>query len=201
MEAVEEHRLLRNGRDLSDRVAERIEARLETAPDCLEDRLLMIGYWGHITLDRIYSDRQAAESRLARQEAHVLWLIANHPSIELGDGLFGLPVPCTPASAAAWRAAILAHPTDAQVLWNAALAILFLDHVTSARSADELIELFTRIARLAPSRVPRITSLCADRLGLFEKRAESDRALARCALALALEVFPSVSDDELRAIT
>jgi len=78
----EEHRLIRNGRDLSDRVAQRIEARLQHAPDSLEDRLLLIGYWGRVPTELLFTDRDAAMARVAKEEPHVLWLIANHPSIE-----------------------------------------------------------------------------------------------------------------------
>lgn len=199
-----EHRLITNGRDLSDRVARRIEDRLRESPDCLEDRLLLIGYWGRIKLADLAESENAAQTRLASQEVHLLWLIANQPSLELGDGIMGPPFLTTTAVADAWRAAVAAHPDDAQVLWNAAASLYFFNrHVepSPASAADEVIDLFTRIARLDPARVPRILRLCASALGILENRREFDRALASCAIACGLNVIADVSDEVLFTMT
>lgn len=75
---MDAHELFREGRILSREQAEALERKLESCPDDLASRCLLLGYY--------FIDANKRSVRLRRQK-HVLWVIANHPQSEF----VGLP--------------------------------------------------------------------------------------------------------------
>lgn len=65
---MDQHELLRRGGDLSADDAAKLEAKLEAAPNDLESRLRLLGYY-------FRARRAGGEARLK----HVLWMIRHHP--------------------------------------------------------------------------------------------------------------------------
>lgn len=118
------HGLARAGRNLSEEAVRKLESGLEAAPDDIEARTRLLGYYVH----RSFS---SAEAREARQR-HVLWLISNRPEAPV----LGLPYasldPFLDGAAfqegkKAWLSQVDREPANAAILGKAAAYLLHED--------------------------------------------------------------------------
>jgi hypothetical protein len=171
------------GARLSEPAAAALERKLEQAPDDLETRTVLLGYYFRSSYD--------SPEKAAARRRHVLWVIRHHPDAEIA----GLPyAELDPfrdddgyrAAAALWKEQIEAQGRNVQVLTNAARFFGLRDESLAA-------DLFERAAKLDPS-----NSMWPGELGHLhsrsliglddadERRAAASRALAQFERALAL---------------
>lgn len=139
MERSEANRLLRTGRQMSPDEAGAAEARVEAAPQLIDERLTLVGfYW----IQSCGSDRYA--DKLC---SHVIDLIRHDPLAEfLRDPLFFvIPAGCSHDTRARirdeWLKQMDLHPTSVQVLDNAASFFKEFDPLVADRLFRRACEL------------------------------------------------------------
>ncbi|HEX5719180.1 MAG TPA: RNA polymerase subunit sigma-24 [Thermoanaerobaculia bacterium] len=162
------------GRKLSEEAVRNLESRLEAAPDDLEARAELLGYYSR----RAYGSKEAKEAR----QRHILWLIDNRPDAPiLGSPYTQLDATLDGSAFTegkqAWLKQVAREPESAEILGKAAAYLLFEDRA--------LAESLYKRAEAADPRNPiwpdRLGHLHA--LGLATKTGEAKQESAKAALA------------------
>ena len=176
------HEAAMAGGKLSGDAAAALERKLEQAPDDLETRTVLLGYY--------FRNHAGADNQAARRR-HVLWLIRNHPE----ERVAGLPYAeiddyLDPdgfrAASSLWKEQADAHGTDVRVLVNAS-------NFFGIRDASFAAQLLERAVKLEPKNGEwpgRLGDLHSRTLigleGADERRTTAARALEHYERALAL---------------
>jgi len=162
------------GRKLSEEAVRNLESRLEAAPDDLEARTELLGYY----FRRAYGSKEAKEAR----QRHTLWLINNRPDAPV----LGLPYAHLNAhldgsafqeGKQAWLKQVAREPENAAILGKAA-AYLLLEDPTAAESLYKRAEAAEPQNPIWPDRLGHLHAL-----GLATKTGEAKQESAKAALA------------------
>jgi hypothetical protein len=161
------------GLDLSDQEARELESRVAAAPDDVDARSRLLGY---------YSSRRFrfGEAREARQ-GHILWLIRNRPETPvLGTPFANLDAILEPSAYAegrkAWQEQMERQPKNATILGNAADYLLLHD----AATAENLYKRAEAVDPQNPEWPRQLGHLYS--LGLSRKKGEERQRSAKVAL-------------------
>jgi tetratricopeptide (TPR) repeat protein len=166
--------LAMSGGDLSKEAARDLESRVESAPDDVEARTKLLGYY-------FLRARRSSEMKEARQ-GHILWLIRNRPDAEV----LGLPYAHLDAildrstfdeGKKAWLSQVARQPKNAAILGKAAAYLLFEDPAM-AESLYKRAEAAEPQNPFWPDRLGHLYSL-----GLSTKTGEEKQKVAKDALA------------------
>lgn len=181
------HQAAMAGGKLSAAAAAALERKIEQAPEDLETRTVLLGY---------YFRNQYDAPNLEARRRHVLWVIRNHP----GDEVAGLPYAELDeirdsdgyrAAAALWKEQVAAHANDVQVLVNASNFFGLRDSALAAQLLEQAVKLDPKNAEW-PGRLGDLHNRSL--IGLddaAEQRKAAARALEQYERALAL----SASDE------
>jgi tetratricopeptide (TPR) repeat protein len=167
-------RSARTGRSLSEEAVKNLESGLEAAPDDVEARTELLGYY----FLRAHSSKEAKEAR----QRHILWLIGNRPDAPVLGMPYGHLDPFLDGSAfeegkQAWLNQVAGEPKNTDFLGKAA-AYLLLEDPAAAES------LYKR-AEAAEPQNPRWADQLGHlySLGLSRKTGEEKQDSAKAALA------------------
>ena len=133
------HRLLAEGRKLTDDQARELEDAVKQKPDDLDSRVKLLAY---------FMTRQSSPDKMKARQAHVIWLIENQPRSPIfGMGYAGLDRvrdgETYDLAKALWGKHVEANPKDTVILGNAADFLLLWRR-------DEAQALLERCLRLEP---------------------------------------------------
>jgi len=162
------------GRKLSEEAVRNLESGLEAAPDDVEARAKLLGYY----LLRSYGSAEAKEAR----QRHTLWLINNRPDAPvLGSPYTQLDATLDGSAFTegkqAWLNQVAREPENAAILGKAAAYLLFEDRAL-AESLYKRAEAAEPQNPVWPDRLGHMYSL-----GLARKTGEEKQESAKAALA------------------
>ena len=175
------HRWAMAGRNLSEEAVRKLESGLESAPDDVEARTRLLGYYNL----RAFSSKEAREAR----QRHILWLIANRPEAQILETPFAHLDAFLDGSAfaqgkQAWLDQVAREPKNAAILGKAAAYLLFQDPAAT--------ESLYKRAEAADPRNPvwpeQLGHMYA--LGLSRKTGEEKRKAAKSSLAAYERALP-----------
>lgn len=162
------------GRNLSEEAVRNLEGRLESAPDDVEGRSQLLGYY----FLRAHGSEAAKEAR----QRHILWLIANRPDAPILGTPFAQLDHILDGSAfeqgkQAWLGQVDREPQNAAILGKAAAYLLFEDPA-AAESLYKRAEAAEPRNPVWPDRLGHMYAL-----GLSRKSGEEKQEAAKAALA------------------
>lgn len=162
------------GRNLSQEAVRSLESGLESAPDDVEARTRLLGYY----FLRAHGSSEAKEAR----QRHILWLIGNRPEAPILDTPFAQLDAILDGSAfaegkQAWLSQVAREPENAAILGKAAAYLLF-DDPAAAESLYQRAEAAEPRNPVWPDRLGHMYAL-----GLSTKTGEEKQEAAKAALA------------------
>lgn len=178
-------RLALAGRNLSEEAVRNLESGLESAPDDVEARTELLGYY----FLRAHGSAAAKEAR----QRHILWLIGNRPEAPVLDLPYGhLDVYRDGAAFGegkqAWLNQVAREPKNAAILGKAAAYLLFEDPA-AAESLYKRAEAADPRNPIWPDRLGHMYAL-----GLSRKTGEEKQESAKAALAAYERSLPLMKD-------
>jgi len=181
--------LAMEGRGMSAEAAQALEARLQSAPDDVEARTKLLGYY-------FLRAHTSQEAKAARQQ-NVLWLIRNRPEAAILDTPFAQLNAILEGSAydegkKAWLEQVDRQPADAPILGRAANYLLLHDSET----AESLLRRAEAAEPQSPDWPQRLGRLYA--LGLSRQAPDDMKRLAKSALDAYERSLSHMKADEAR---